>query len=93
MNEMVERVARVVASNCECGGSPDPDRVPCGRGCNCEQTARAAIKAMREPTEAMEQAGFYAGPCEIVPPLPYTGPDSTVMAPLVWRAMIDKALK
>ena len=55
--------------------------------------ARAAIEAMREPTEAMEQAGFYAGPCEIVPPLPYTGPDSTVMAPLVWRAMIDKALK
>jgi hypothetical protein len=45
----------------------------------CRRNARAAIAAMRDPSEAMIREGF----C--------TGPDDDAV--VVWRTMIDAALK
>ena len=52
----------------------------------CKEAARAAIEAMREPTEAMMDAGWNAQPEDDI-----DGPLSvSVRAP--YRAMIDAAL-
>lgn len=94
MSEMVERVARAICAS----ENEDPDRVnlfrPPTPGCD-ENTrnwmayrdqARAAISAMREPTEAMKAAGsdqwtdHGSGGCG-------------VCAGQVYEAMIAEALK
>lgn len=71
MSEMVERVAAAIRES---------------RPLDCyaayEQAARAAIEAMREPTEAMVGEGKAA---------PTYG-DGVSDIPKVWRAMIDAAL-
>lgn len=72
MSEMVERVAAAIANYwLEIGFDPSlPD----------EGAARAAIQAMREPTDAMKIAAL----------------DATFDVgdvPIIWQAMIDAALK
>lgn len=77
MTSMVERVARAIADN------------TLGMSADYEYAARAAIAAMREPTEAMVAAGDIpeivncSGGCMAEG----ANPD------LVWHAMIDEALK
>lgn len=79
MSEMVERVARALYAVNTGGAASWEDEAPEFQQWVCEQ-ARAAIAAMREPTEAMVEEGASeiraAG-----------GPE------FVWRAMIDAALK
>ena len=77
MTEMVERVARALAAR-KCGLVKDPygERLPDDLWQQCIPDARAAIEAMREPTDKMLDAG---------PPFPY-------MDKGVWQAMIDAAL-
>jgi len=84
MTSMVERVAKELA---ECRwdqlGIPECDRPEWAdqtRGFGLKQ-ARAAIAAMREPTEAMEEAALDVRPLML--------PDSPRE---VWEAMIDAAL-
>lgn len=62
MNEMITRVARVLCV--EDGGNPDERAVKPGHGPvdyflwqQYEGPARAAIEAMKEPTEGMIEAG------------------------------------
>lgn len=69
---MIERVARAIAKG-EYGENVDDVWH------TCIDDARAAIEAMREPTEAMLDAGYGAEP---------TG--AALVAP--WEAMIDAAL-
>jgi hypothetical protein len=78
---MIERVARAIAATLY---RPQPDMsgdvwkaVGTERKRKCEDVARAAIAAMREPTKAMLKVG---------PPFPY-------MDEYVWKTMIDEALK
>jgi hypothetical protein len=86
MESMVERVAKAIES-CPAlvqiiEGSPDPAWVYKEA---CRQAARAAIEAMRGPTERMTYAGSWAvGP----------GGDRAKKAELAkaWGAMIDAAL-
>lgn len=95
MSEMVERVARAIMLNDCCGCTlDDGERVFCNdarlppdvkRGeppCECQSNARAAIEAMREPTEAMKQVGgnFIDNDCEGI-------------AGSIFEAMIDAALQ
>ena len=54
MNEMVEKVARAIASNREI--FPLGDNREYLGGSDAEVLARTAIEAMREPTEAMYDA-------------------------------------
>jgi hypothetical protein len=78
MNEMIERVARAIADNLY---SADPyDEMVKDRRANyrIQSVARAAIAAMREPTEAMSQAGGGEQ-------------GDPFMANVVWRRMIDEA--
>ena len=72
-DDMIERVARAIAEQNH--GSTWDEWI---------DEARAAIEAMREPTEAMINGLRIAQECG----------DSTaaLWAPLVWRAMIDAAL-
>lgn len=80
MSEMVERVARAIA---DAGGS-DFDQLPSKHGPGFGlrnmymNMARAAIEAMREPTQRMEDAAF--SQTMTIPTRGYT-------------AMIDAALK
>lgn len=88
--EMVERVARAIASKLE----TNPDEMIEDMSCvgshpawtEYEESARAAIEAMREPTEAMRDAGgVVAGSRRDDPDCP--------TAEAVWSAMISAALK
>jgi hypothetical protein len=72
MSEMVERVARAIED--ECAGC-DPRNFSA-----FTNAARAAIAALREPTEAMVMAGKDAPFCPDIPTD-------------VWYAMIDATLK
>ncbi len=77
MSEMVERVAKVI--------STELDRLERRRGYHltAESFARLVIAAMREPTKAMDDAGFeIARDCYDAAP-----------ADQIWEAMIDEALK
>jgi hypothetical protein len=84
MSEMVDRVARAICKN-ECA-------FRCGGAEDCQQyddwigEARAAIAAMREPTEKMHVAGHdvRSDPQNGMPT--YCGVDE------IWTAMIDAAL-
>ena len=71
MSEMVERVAKAIKRGIA-------DDLPSA------DIARAAIEAMREPTEAMLHAGYDGLGREAAQ---YTGPED------VWPRMIDAALK
>lgn len=79
MNEMVERVARVI---CAQFGERSPDFID-KRWHLQIPVARAVLEAIREPTEAMVGAGY---DCPIID---YDGQDPKE----VWQAMIDAALK
>ena len=77
---MIERVAEAIVE-AEMGGDVSSEKV-----------ARAAIAAMREPTEAILLAGFDEANCHI---WQYDGDgagfDKDGVKPL-WQAMIDEAL-
>lgn len=92
MNEMVERVARALIAVAEHGLDTDPDRVVDDAYQNPShpawqdyvEDARHAIAATREPTETMLLAGLEV--------------ESSIhgvpqCAGLIWRAMVDDALK
>jgi hypothetical protein len=93
MGEMVERVIAAVMADLkdQLGGKKmhDPnaptwtDWSADGNSIDVERCVRAAIAAMREPTDAMEDAGFR----EIGEPVREEN------AAAVWRAMIDEALE
>ena len=78
MSEMIERVARAM---CQSDGD-DPERY----WRDYEVNARAAIEAMREPTEAMIAAGHLNDPlgCDVA--------DAAAVYPAVWEGMINAAL-
>jgi len=84
---MIEKVARAL-----CAGDPD-DTLQVGpnvgrpRWTQHTPQARAAIEAMREPTEGMEVAGSNAMNFE-----PFE-PDSLQAARAGWKAMIQAALE
>jgi isocitrate lyase len=71
MSLMVERVARAIAAADQKDYMEDCERY--------DRHARAAIEAMRAPTEAMVDAGL--------------GDQERIHPHLVYRAMIDAALK
>lgn len=71
MSEMVDRVARAIERAMAEQMDPTPGYL-----------ARAAIEAVREPTEGMELAGDQVGHYSDAP-----------AACTVWLAMIDEALK
>ena len=78
-SEMVERAAKAMQSldsTCTC--------IECMR-----DKARAAIKAIREPTEQMLDAGGWA----IAQRNGDMSPETEALAQLAWPAMIDEALK
>lgn len=84
MSEMTERVAQAIkAAGDECYG----------KGMNvsdaCNILARAAIAAMREPTETMVEVGFTEASDSVRGD---TGPDADI-AQRVWRVMAHEALK
>lgn len=86
MSEMIERVARALASHHWYMSGNDPEKegaVIDRRWRNFEPQARAAIEAMCEPTEAMLASGsrsiFHS--------------DKDWESNACWRAMIDAALK
>jgi hypothetical protein len=56
MDTMIERVARAICENQK--GARDWDRIPKERKRDHIETARAAIEAMREPTEAVGREAF-----------------------------------
>ena len=78
MTSMIERVAAVIAMKCEGWTKNAKDYIP---------HARAAIEAMREPTDAMVMAAEWAEP-------EYREDDMDVGATYKaeWRAAIDAAL-
>ena len=92
MSEMVERVAKAIKATRECAY----DIFPCENcnvsfdryGAGCIFTARAAIEAMREPTEAMMKAGNSAAYDSQGSPSDWLGCDMDA----VFRAMITAAL-
>jgi len=73
MSEMVERVARALSGWLH--GSPSWE--------SCFPMARAAIEAMREPTEAMVWAGR----------ADHLTVDGEEWSKPIWQAMIDAALE
>lgn len=100
MTEMVERVARAMwewqRSNCFIAGTiPVADLWPAWESAKEDSReselgrARAAIEAMRAPTEAMGEAGdgVPSGPGFCDEP----GDPPSVYG--IWQAMIDEALK
>ena len=84
MNEMVERVAQAIQDKLIADDEPLAYWTMPARSCfpgylDLKKLAEAAIAAMREPTQAMENAG--------------NDYDCTPLAVDVWRDMIDAALK
>jgi hypothetical protein len=79
MSDMIERVERAIASKIVILGRPIHHSW-------AEQAAIAAIKAMREPTEAMAIAGGY----EVYDANDEFCPEGAADA---WRAMVDAALE
>ena len=79
MSEMIERVAQAIC------GDDNPENI-----LTIHRTrARAAIEAMREPTDAMKVAALSATFDE------ERGGDRVYArdVPIIWNAMIDEALK
>lgn len=92
MSEIVERVARALCDEdlWQCGGSDGTRLNPAMPNWHhYRKQARLTIEAMREPTEAMCEAGatYYHDNYQ-------TGhAKEQTAAPDIWRAMIDEALK
>lgn len=84
MTSMIERVARAIGG--EENGAPVDE--PVERWRNWEPAARAAIAAMREPTEGILQAMR-----DTVPVSGYEWEYETDEALPHWQAMIDAALE
>lgn len=84
MNEMIERVARAVYEARNSGRATVAEWLELPQAVRAEERrdARAAIEAMREPTEGMVQAAHEEAP--------HIG---SVFWWHSWRAMIDAALK
>ena len=82
-SEMVERVAGAIEAALDIdyghSGGLMGDEAPTPRIVGFEKAARAAIEAMREPTEAMAREGTASGA-------------SIVRTDEIWRAMINAAL-
>lgn len=96
MNKMIERVARGLhdseAAVLDNGLAPF-ERQPEGYRNRMCRRARAAIEAMREPTEAMISAGEATRTdCLDWSPEPGEGLDGFDPRP-AWQAMVDAALK
>lgn len=83
MNEMVERVGRAVLKAIEHVSDLDDSMI--------EDIGRAAIAAMREPTEAMQIAGQKVNNLdEVTGHFEYLSREEMTDA---WQAMIDETLK
>ena len=99
---MVERVGMVIMKADGCGATNDAGkRVFCDDVslpekirwvCECRNTARAAIEAMRSPTQAMDEAGDSAFRDGISISRGEAYPEDEA-AYQVYTAMIDAALK
>jgi len=87
MTDMIERVARAMFER-ELDNGPWEQRTETQEAIYMAD-ARAAIKAMREPTQEMRLAAV-AEWCR-PDPLPEHG--STLVFNAIWQAMIDEALK
>jgi hypothetical protein len=91
--DMVERVAWAICAkeyedpNELTNAYPDGPMYPVWK--DFEWCARAAIKALREPTQQMRLAGI----AEWSRPDPTPEHGSTLVFNAVWRAMLDAALK
>jgi hypothetical protein len=87
MSEMIERVAKAIwdqeRKQPDCGHRPDWEVLNVTAADAYRAKAKAAIEAMREPTDQMIDDGYEAGG--------YTPDPSDV--PAAFRAMIDAALK
>jgi hypothetical protein len=79
MSEMVDRIARAIAEAGNGGVWTDEQWYKEYQRDIHRIRARAAIKAMREPTDEMVHAGLLAG-CRV----------NSIEG---WRAMVDEALK
>jgi len=77
MSEIVERVAKAIM------GAENPDALD-----QYTEMARAAIEAMREPTQDMRLAGV----AEWCKPDATLEHESTLVFNVIWRAMVDAAL-
>ena len=75
---MVERVARAIFLE---------------KTGDIREAARAAIAAMRKPTEAMQKAGFASDVVEVKGDWPADLPPIVTNVGAAWQAMIDEALK
>lgn len=103
MSEMIERVGLVIMKADGCGLTNDSGkRVFCDdssipieilgdRPCECRQTARAAIEAMRSPTWAMARAALNA--CPIAPDGMDPKEADIFVMQQEFRAMISAALQ
>lgn len=89
MNDMIERVARALAPLAWATlGLSDTLANQATRTASLRR-ARAAIKAMREPTEAMRQCGVHGQWSGVIEGIPEDERDA---ATSLWQAMIDAAL-
>lgn len=96
MSEMIERVASAICQSRSCEGvnccqwPANAGRLRCPvRDGGYYDAARAAIEAMREPTEAMLEAG-----CASHPVAPYS--TATKLNEIIvaeWNAMVEELLK
>jgi hypothetical protein len=88
MSEMVERVAEaIVAEMVRQCGTPPPKDPTLSEG--AIKVARAAIEAMREPSNRMKGAGDRMRTHLDDEPHPFEINDSVA----IWRAMIDAAIE
>ncbi len=84
MNDMIERVAKAIHSK-QYNSTTSPYGDPADQKTKWSKVlARAAIEAMREPTEEMLATAFKTYNAKHLIALSYKKP---------WRAMIDAALK
>lgn len=87
MSEMVERVARSIWAFNEDTDCPDYERLSAHAKERANEWARAAIEAMREPTEEMIDRTAMQGESPMI-----TARGSRARIAHYWRLMIDEAL-
>lgn len=83
--DMVERVAEAIWNSQQPPGAPPYHHLNNMEKFQISLIARDCIKAMREPTEVMMEAGYKAKEGAT--------PADGSPAPFIWRAMIDAALE
>jgi hypothetical protein len=88
MSEMVGRITQAIRDKRDMSLCALCDRHGHTIRCSCEEMARAAIEAMREPTAAMVEAGDDA---QTETDGPYSGEQVAMLSAVPWRAMIDAA--